>query len=149
MGFFSKLRAAASASVSDETTARAILGVTMIAAAADGSLDDNELTQIGNLCLFNPLFHSVGAKRSKEILHEVAGVLRAQKADTLLDKAVAVLTPKQAETAMCFAVRVVLADGRMQEDEIATLVIMSERLGVPQETFKKIVEVMIMLQRRG
>lgn len=149
MGFFSKQRAAALALGPEETKARAMLGVAMIAAASDLRMDEAELDQMVVLCFLNPLLRGLGEKRCKELMVDVAGVLRSQGAKVLLEQAAAVLSPKQAETAICFASHVALTDGKMEDAEIGTLMVMAERLGVPQERFMMIFEVMVMLQRRG
>lgn len=149
MGFFNKLRAAAAAPAPNEAAARAILGVTLIAGTADGRLDEREYDQLVSLCAFNMLFQDLGQQKCRELLVGVADTLKTQGAKAVLTHAAAVLSPRHAETAMCFAARVMLSDGKLHDDEIATLLIMGQSLGVPEETLKQIVSVMTMLQRRS
>jgi len=102
-----------------------------------------------SLCAFNMLFQDLGQQKSRELLVEVADTLKTQGAKAVLTQAAAVLSPRHAETAMCFAARVALSDGRMQDEEIGTFLIMGQCLGVPEEKLRQIVSVMTMLQRRS
>lgn len=149
MGFFNKLRTAAASPAPNEAAARAILGVTLISGIADGGLDEREYDQLVSLCAFNALFQDLGQQKCRALLVEIADTLKRQGPKAVLAQAAAVLTPRQAETAMCFAARVALSDGRLQDGEIAALLVMGQSLGVSEETFKQIVSVMIMLQRRS
>ncbi len=148
MGLFSNLRAAVSSGPSPaEATARAVLTIPLLAAASDGQIEENEANQIINMCAFNPIFLTLGGKRTSEIAAEITAALRSRGAEACFAEAKAALGPKQVETAMCFAIRVTLADGQVNEAEIRTLSAMGERLGLPFETFEKIFSVMVMMQR--
>lgn len=107
----------------------------------------SELGQITNMCAFHPICHAVGAARTQEIAKSILTDLQKHGAEPLFQGAKAGMTPKLAETALCFAIRTALADGTLSDQEKQMLVTMGERLGVPAETFMKIFDVMMMLLR--
>lgn len=148
MGFFSALRnTTAPARNPVEDQARALLAIPLLVAAADGNVSPDELTQIGNLCAFNPIFRQLGAERTHAILTEHAKTLRTQGGEALLSAVLPALGPKLRETAMCFAIRAALADGRLEQGEIQMLEALGSRLGITMPVFEKIFTVMMMLQR--
>ncbi len=148
MGLFSNLRGAATPAKSPaEDTARAIIAMPLLVAAADGKIDDAELVQIINMCAFNPLFHAIGAERTRALIQENLATLKSKGAEHLFASVVESLSPRLRETALCFAIRTALADGQLEDSEFEMLKAMGMRMGVPAETFGKIFEVMAMLQR--
>lgn len=147
MGLFSSLRGAAATPSTAETTARAVIAMPLMVAAADGRLDDAELHQILNMCAFSPIFHAVGGQATQRIAQECLETIKAQGAEALFTQVQPGLSPKLVETAMCFAIRTALADGVLEESEKTMLMTMGQRLGLPEQTFVQIFEVMVMLQR--
>ncbi len=148
MGLFSNLRAAVSSGPSPaEATARAVLTIPLLAAASDGQIEENEANQIINMCAFNPIFLTLGRQAHVRDRGRDHGRLAQPRRRGLLCRGQGRAGAKQVETAMCFAIRVTLADGQVNEAEIRTLSAMGERLGLPFETFEKIFSVMVMMQR--
>ncbi|MEM9344543.1 MAG: tellurite resistance TerB family protein [Pseudomonadota bacterium] len=147
MGLFSNLRKATNGVDTAEATAKAVLSMPLMVAAADGQIDDAEIHQILNMCAFSPIFHAVGAERTHKLAEEAVAVLKTKGAEALFTDVKDALSPNMVETAMCFAIRTSLADGRLDESEKTMLIAMGQRLGLPQDTFVKIFEVMMMLQR--
>lgn len=147
MGLFSNLRKQTGGHSVADQTAKAVLAMPLLVAASDGRVDDSELDQIINMCAFSPIFHAVGAQRTKDLLMEIAKDIRDRGAESLFSDVKATLTPKMVETAMCFAIRTALADGVLEQSEKDTLIAMGSRLALPPETFTKIFDVMAMLQR--
>jgi tellurite resistance protein len=148
MGLFSNLRSAAAPARSpSDDTARAIIAMPLLVAAADGKIDEAELIQIVNMCAFNPLFHAIGAERTRALIQENLATLRAKGAEHLFASVVDSLSPRLRETALCFAIRTALADGQLEDSEFEMLKAMGMRMGVPAEAFGKMFEVMAMLQR--
>lgn len=65
----------------------------------------------------------------------------------MFTRAVAALSPKLRETAICFAIRTALVDGVLEDGEKKMLITMGEALGLSDKTFFKIFDVMVMMQR--
>ena len=146
MGLFSSLRKASSAGT-QELTAKAVIAMPLMVAAADGRIEKSELDQVMNMCAFSPIFHAVGGKRTMDLAEECLNTIKSRGSETLFTEVQATLSPKMIETAMCFAIRTALADGHLDDSEKTMLMAMGQRLGLPEDAFVKIFEVMIMLQR--
>ncbi len=149
MGLFSNLRGSTQTKTPDDAAARAVLTMPLLVAAADGKIDPSELDQILNMCTFSPIFHVIGAERMLSLAKEIIADHRSNGADATFAKVRASMTPKLAETAMCFAIRTSMADGNVSDAEFKMLAELAARVNLPAETFHKIFEVMVMLQRRA
>jgi tellurite resistance protein len=150
MGLFSALRNVAPAqNTAAEDAARTVLTLPLLVACADGKIDPSELDQILNMCAFSPIFHAVGAERTTALAKEILKERAEKGAEPCFARAAKTMTPKLAETALCFAVRTSMADGNVSKEELDMLLAMADRMTVPVETTKKIFDVMTMMQRRA
>lgn len=149
MGLFSSLRSGIAGRNPNDDAARAVLALPLMVAASDGKIDDSEMHQILNMCSYSPIFHAVGAQRTVDLGKAILTDLRSKGAEHVFAAATATLSPAMRETALCFAIRTALADGSLSNEEKQMLAVMGDRLGVPEATFIKIFEVMMMLQRRA
>jgi tellurite resistance protein len=147
MGLFSSLRKTAAMPSVADSAAKAVIAMPLMVAAADGRIDEAELHQILNMCAFSPIFHAIGAQKTQELAKECLTAISERGAEALFTEVKDTLSPKMVETAMCFAIRTALADGVLEDSEKAMLMAMGQRLGLPEASFVKIFEVMIMLQR--
>ncbi len=155
MGLFSNLRKAPDQNTgqsagqvnAQEETARAVLAIPLMVAASDGEITTPETMQISNMCSFSPVFLAIGGKRTSDLGVEIVEEIKARGMNDVFQRAAAALSPKLRETAMCFAIRTALADGVLEDNEKKMLVTMGESMGIPQETFMKIFDVMAMMQR--
>ncbi|WP_304800605.1 tellurite resistance TerB family protein [Pseudotabrizicola sp.] len=147
VGLFTNLRTGAGGVSPVEAPARGILTMVMLIAAADGRVEATSIKQVVNMCSDSPLFHAIGRMRTHEIVQDILVKLRSQGADACLAEARVLLTSKQVETAMCFAVRTAMADGHIDDAALNKLAAMGERMGLPFDSFEEIVAVMQMLQR--
>ncbi|WP_176473940.1 tellurite resistance TerB family protein [Actibacterium ureilyticum] len=150
MGLFSKLRSGGGAQGSEAyATAKAVITPAVLAMVADGSVDDAELIQIQNMCAFSPIFLAIGADQTKKAIHEALDELKTKGAAAAIDASAQALSPKLRETALCFAIRVTLADGVLDEGEKTAIIGTAQRLDVPPEVFQKIFDVVVMMQRHA
>lgn len=149
MGLFNSLRKASGQVSVQEETARAVISLPLLVAAADGEITAPETAQIANMCAFSPIFHAVGPDRTIALANEIVKELKAKGANDVFARSAAALSPKLRETAICFAIRTALADGVLEDGEKKMLITMGESLGLPEETFFKIFDVMVMMQRHG
>lgn len=71
MGLFSNLRKGTDQTRVQDETARAVIVMPLLVAAADGGISAPETTRITNMCTFSPVFHAVGPERSMELAGDV------------------------------------------------------------------------------
>jgi tellurite resistance protein len=147
MALFSSLRSGIAGRNPKDDTARSVLALPLLVAASDGEIGKSEIDQIINMCAFSPIFHAVGAQRTGELVNAIVADLRSKGAEHVFTAAGGNLPAPLRETALCFAIRTALADGTVVDKEKEMLLTMGQRLGVPEATFYKIFEVMLMLQR--
>lgn len=147
MGLFSKMRGGGEQNSTAYDTAKAVISPAVLAMVADGSVDESELIQIQNMCAFSPIFHAIGAPETKRAIGDALEDLKTKGAATAMDDCAKTLSPKLRETALCFAIRVTLADGVLDDDEKTAIIGTAQRLSVPPETFQKIFDVVVMMQR--
>ncbi|KJZ21186.1 tellurite resistance TerB family protein [Loktanella sp. S4079] len=145
MGLFSKLRKGGSAS-SDSLT-KAVLMPSVMTMISDGSVDDSELMQLANLCTFSPIFAGQTPDTTMRQIKELIGELTTGDVQALVDRTKNELTMGMRETAVLFAMRIAMADGRIDEGERKALLIMGSQFEIPENKFMVMFDVTAMLQR--
>ena len=145
MGLFSKLRGAASKR--DETIARSVLTPSVSTAIGDGELNEAELAQLGNVVAFSPVFFEYDGKGLAELIKSIIEEIQANGHDATIGKAIAALSPALRETALCFAMRIALADGKIEDGEKASLAQTAAHMEIPLERFQQIFDVVAIMQR--
>lgn len=121
----------------------------ILMAGADGNVDHAELDQLMNMCAYSPIFHAICGELTTAIARDIADSRRTKGAEGCFAAIKSTMTPKLAETAMCFAVRTAMADGNVSKEVLDMLMAMGARLGFPPETLRKIFAGMIMMQSRA
>lgn len=145
MGLFSRLTK--SSGSSSARIQKAVVTPAIATMYADGKIEKAELDQLANLCSFSPIFaHLDGPSFAKFITSTVDEVSSAGVEHAIVE-AGRTLSPALRETALCFAARIALADGRVDDNERKALILIGERMGIPEQTFLKVLEVIAMLQR--
>jgi len=145
MALFSKLRGVGSSP--DTTIPRAVLAPAVLTMAADGSIDDSEILQLSNLCMFSPIYEPVGSKGVGDLVKDILQDLGKRGAESVIRDAADTLSPALRETAFCFAMRVAMADGVLDEGEKDALAGTASLMQLDQDAFGKIVDVVGMMQR--
>lgn len=145
MALFSRLRGAhAAPDQSFERIARAILTPAVVVAVSDGKIERAEIDQIVSMCSFNPIFQRIGAQRTGQLISELVS---SSDYMALLKEAAGQLDQSLRETAICFAIRVAIADGHVDEMEHKTLVAFAMQFGIGPDDYNRMVDVLAMLQR--
>ena len=135
------------ADVIDDPVARAVLTPAISTMVGDGDVNEAEIAQINNLIAFSPIFFEHGpATVSAYIQHTIEQIAKNGHEATIKDAASKLSQPLR-ETAMCFAIRMALADGVIEEGEKNSLAQTGHFMEIPPETFGKMLEVLAMLQR--
>ncbi|MBO9445161.1 tellurite resistance TerB family protein [Ruegeria sp. R14_0] len=144
MALFSRLRGGSS---QDTSIARAVLAPAVLTMAADGRIDDAEVIQLTNMLTFSPIFLPLGGKATGELIKTVLKDLQKSGPDKVITESAQLLSPALRETAFCFAMRVAMADGVLEESEKNVLSGTASRLQLSDQAFESIVHVVTMMQR--
>lgn len=148
MGLFSRFRVV---SVGQAPTmheqAQAVIAPAVVVMLANGHMQVEELEQLANLCAFSPLFRRLESACTQQMIEAVIEDLRHRSGAEVVAGSARVLAPGLRETALCYAIRVALADGILDEHEREAIIDIAQRLAVPPEVFHKIFDVMAMMQR--
>lgn len=148
MALFSRLRGQNSNQPNQlDQVARALLTPSVYVAAADGKLENSEIDQICSMCAFNPVFQTIGAARTHELIKDILAKFGHEDVKATFEQTAAALDQPMRETAIAFAIRVSIADGHLDEMEHKTMVAFAVQFGVEPEQFNKMLDVLAMLQR--
>ncbi|MCI4662145.1 MAG: tellurite resistance TerB family protein [Neomegalonema sp.] len=145
MNLYEKLRR--SSIGRDDVIARAVLTPAVSTMISDGSVHDSELSQLTNLCSFSPIFVPYDAQALSSLVQDIIGKIEAEGHDAVIAQAAEHLSPSLRETALCFAARIALADGRLDDGEKASLAQTGYHMQIPASIFEKVIEVVAMMQR--
>lgn len=131
----------------EDAIARAVVVPAVFVMHADGSAHPSEMIQLANLCSFSPIFHSLGEARTQAVLEQVVHDVRGSDPRSVLDWAIALLSPALRETALLFAMRVAMANGDLEDDETQLLVGIAGDMGLPRSAFDTMFKVIAAMQR--
>ena len=131
---------------SEIAIARAVITPSVSTMIADGRIDAAEIAQLHNACSFSPIFAGIGVDKVTALVEEIIAEIRDKGHQQAIADCAAVLSPALRETALCFACRIALADGRVETAEEKSLILTGQHLEIPIETCEKILEVIGMLQ---
>ena len=145
MSLFSRLRGGSKPS---NSVAKDVLTPAILTMVADGSISDVEKTQLANMVAFSPIFAQLSGEQLVGVIDEVMKDLKNDTAGALTGS-VERLKPELRETALCFAIRIALADGHVDDGEREALIATAATMQIAPDTFGAIFEVMAMLQRRA
>ncbi|MEM6676611.1 MAG: tellurite resistance TerB family protein [Pseudomonadota bacterium] len=145
MSFLRKL--AGATPPADEEIPRAVLTPSVSAIMADGDMQSPEVRMLSNICAFSPIFHHIEPERLAEIVRELIAEVMDRGGATMLAEAAAKLDHGLRETAFCFVVRLIMADGKIGEHEKEALKKIEEVLGLDSGEVAQIYTVIAMMQR--
>ncbi len=132
---------------SDVSIAQSVLTPAVSTMIADGSVSEFELVQISNLCAFSPIFLPLGADRIHAMVKVIIDEIGSNGHAETIQRAAGALSPKLRETALCFAMRIALADGHVDEKEMNSLAQTGHFMEIEPSAFDKILSVVVMMQR--
>lgn len=150
MGLFGILgggRSSGPVGVIDDPVARAVLTPAVSTMVGDGEVNQAETAQINNLIAFSPIFFEHGPATITAYIQHIIDQIAKNGHEATIKAAAAELPQPLRETAMCFAIRMALADGVIEDGEKASLAQTGHYMDIPPETFGKMLEVLAMLQR--
>ena len=146
MSMFSRLRGASPVTPSD-AIARAVITPMVSTMVADGSIDDSEIAQLGNVCSFSPIFFQIDQKGLIKMVRSILDEIRASGHDATIRAAAGKLSLALRETSFCFAARIAFADGRIDQGERNSLAQTAIHMQIAPEVCERIIEVVAMMQR--
>lgn len=150
MGLFGMLKGGGgdkTVGVIDDPVARAVLTPAVSTMVGDGEVNPAEHAQINNLIAFSPIFFEHGPATVTAYIQHILEQISKNGHEATIKAAAAELNQPLRETAMCFAIRMALADGVIEDGEKASLSQTGHFMEIPPETFGKMFEVLAMLQR--
>jgi hypothetical protein len=80
MGLFFNLRNGTGQTGVKDVTARAVIAMPLLVAAADGEISAPETTRITNMCTASPIFHAVGPQGTMDLAGDAVNELKAKGA---------------------------------------------------------------------
>lgn len=132
--------------LADDPVARAVLTPAVSTMIGDGDVNDAEMAQLSNLIAFSPIFGDHGPAAVSGFVNYIIETIRQNGHDETIKAAAAELPEALRETALCFAMRIALADGKIEDGEKASLAQTGGHLGVTPERFGQIFGVIAALQ---
>lgn len=133
--------------VRNEAVARAVLVPSVSTMVSDGDVSDAELAQLSNACAFSPIFCKFSQEEMHAMIRSIISEISASGHPATIKKAAQALTPPLRETALCFAMRIALADGRVDDGEKNALSATGQLMQIPTEKFGQIFQFVVMMQR--
>ena len=127
--------------------ARAVLTPAVSTMISDGDISDWELVQLSNVCSFSPIFFEIDGDAMHGMVRAIIDEIRLQGHAETIKRAAVSLSPNLRETALCFALRVALADGRIDEGEKNSISQTGYFMDIEPAVFDQILAVVAMMQR--
>ncbi len=131
----------------DMSVAKAVLTPAVATMLADGKADQSELYQLENVVSFSPIFFQYKNDQIKSMITEIIDMFNTRGGIGALEDAAKALSPSLRETALCFAMRIAVADGYLDENEKNALAATAATMNISPEVFNKVFEVVAMMQR--
>lgn len=128
-------------------TPGAVLAAAVSAMVGDGEVNEAELLQLSTLCALSPIFAKISAGEINARTQAIVRRLSAEGHEAVIRRAAAQLSPRLRETAFAFAARIVVADGVINDEEVAAVNALGRWLEIDIETGRKILDVMRIMQR--
>ncbi|MCU0910382.1 MAG: hypothetical protein MUE98_03275 [Rhodobacteraceae bacterium] len=146
MALFSAKRGAGREADTMDVT-RAVVTPALLAIGADHTPDRERMGLLAEIVSFSPLFAGGDTGGVLKLLESVAADLRKRGPNIVMNEAVAALERPLRETAMAFALRILMDDGALGEDEQHLMMAISRQLDLPDELTDTIYSVLAILQR--
>lgn len=127
--------------------AQAILTPAIATMISDGEINKDEASQIANLCAFSPIYEKVDHGLLDSMIEHGINEVIVHGGEMAVRRACGSLSPAMRETALCFAIRIAMADGTINDKERHSLVETAVLLDIHSEIFEQILEVVAMMQR--
>jgi tellurite resistance protein len=109
----------------------ALIYTMVLAAASDADMNDAEMTRIGEIVRYLPVFKDFDIKLLPRTAAECAEILDDEEGlDKALDLIKQTLPPKLRETAYALACDVIAADRTADQEELRLLEMIRDRLGI-------------------
>lgn len=148
MGFFDKLLGGQGSENVKFDEREGYAAVLLATVAADGHISDEEAQSFNGIVNRMQLFRSQSGSDFSAMLDRLLGLLKKNGVGFLLEKGAEAINPQLRETAFATAVDLVLADGRVEDEEKQFLESIKTNLNISDQLAEMIVEVM-MIKNRG
>lgn len=143
MGLFDKFK---SSTAPAWDTQRAIMTIVAAAVKSDGEVSEPEIKRLRSMCVRSPVFASNSSSEDDEVI-EFADTVTNQLGSAAIDQAAEALSVELRETALGYAIDIVLADGLLGRDEEVFIEDLVKRLGVSEDTARVLIQATLILNR--
>ena len=143
MGLFDKVKSEITPAFDPQ---KAIMTIVLSSIAADGNVDDGEISKLRLMCARSPVFASNTTDEDNDVI-DFALKQITQNSSACLNQAAEALTPDLRETAFAFAVEMVMSDGMVGDDENAFITNLVGILGIAEDVALAIIQVFTILKR--
>jgi tellurite resistance protein len=141
MGLFDRISTATGGGMLNP--AEAVAAITLLSVASDGYLSDDEIQTLWATLSRMQLFKSYSGDVVRRMFDKLAGILKRQGRDSLLQLAKSSLPYEMGATVFAICTDLIMSDGTVEPEEEAFLERLHQLLEVPQETALQIIQVMI------
>ncbi|MEK6236020.1 MAG: tellurite resistance TerB family protein [Planctomycetales bacterium] len=142
MGFFDSLFGGLESN-SKHTAQESFAGILLAASACDGHIADDEMQGLVTALLRMKLYQRYTGREFNQTLNKLAGVLKKQGVEGLIDGCIESLPRELNNAAFANACDVVLADGVVEPDEKAFIDLLRVKLQIDEATATSIAQVMV------
>ncbi|MGF1588923.1 MAG: tellurite resistance TerB family protein [Pleurocapsa sp.] len=143
MGLFDEFSNVRTSQTTDLSPAEAFAGILLVAIAADGCLEREELQSFMLTLYKMKLFQSYPNDHVSRMIARLVKIIQTRNADILLNIAVQCLPEYLHETVFAVATDLILSDGEVSEPEEYVLQKLYNHLSISKDKIDKIIEVMI------
>ncbi|MEL6766786.1 MAG: tellurite resistance TerB family protein [Pseudomonadota bacterium] len=144
MSLFSRLRRQQRP---DSELQRSVLTPAVLTMVVDGNIDPREAQLMVSMVMTSPIFHGSNQEALEALTREIFEEVKRTGTAGVVRRAAHVLSPGLRETALCFAVRIAMADGVLADEELAVLENISQTMGIDQEVMLSFFQTIAALQR--
>lgn len=113
---------------------------------ADGIVEEEELFQIDAVCAYSPVFERNTSYENELLILRTTRLIEDHGLTKMCRQAAELLSPALRETAFCYAVKVIFADGRYGEVEQAVIREVREALEIDADRAATIIDVISVMR---
>ncbi|MEM6354568.1 MAG: tellurite resistance TerB family protein [Pseudomonadota bacterium] len=144
MSLFSRLRRQQRP---DTELQRSVLTPAVLTMVVDGSIDPREAQLMISMVMTSPIFEGSNQEALEALTREIFEEVKRLGTADVIRRTTHALSPGLRETALCFAVRIAMADGVLADEELGALEEMCQMMGVDREVMLSFFQTIAALQR--
>ncbi len=125
------------------SASEAFAAIVLIVIAADGYLSEREISLLNTILGRMQLYRQTSVEEMRKMFDELCGLLKSEGPEILLKAGLAALPKDLYDTTFAVATDLVLADGKVTDEEEDILADLRQELDLSEEIVEEIINVMI------